>query len=811
MFQLDLQRCSEMASNLVIVESPAKARSIQKYLGKNYEVIASMGHIMDLPKKEGIAIEKVGSKWVFTPRIEKIKGKDKTIKIIKASSKKSEHIFLATDPDREGEVIAYHISNILDTKSNVKRVMFHEITPAAVRAAFEEPKEIDIKLVESQQARRVLDRIVGFDVSQLLWDKVARGLSAGRVQSVSLRMIVEREREIRRFVPVESWTIHAIMEKDGVVFEAQLASIGKNKPKLPNQESSAQILTQLKGKILTVSNVEKSEKKRYAQPPFITSTLQQEAARRLGYPVSFTMKLAQSLYEGIDLGEEGPTGLITYMRTDSVRVSEAAILDARKHIETKLGKDFLSREPIRYRTSKSAQDAHEAIRPTSVLRTPSSVSKYLDKKALALYKLIWNRFVASQCSAAIYESIGVDLSADDFIFRATGSRLLFQGFLKVYSDVESEDKNFEANESIDSKLPNLKVGDQPSLEKFEPRQHFTQPPARFSEAMLVKSLEEKGIGRPSTYASIISTLKDRHYTFIEKRRLVPTDLGMSVSDLLVKAFPDIFNFGFTAEMETELDEIEEGSIDWQKVLNNFYSEFLKDMANANKQMPNLKIGIPTKYKCPSCKATLNLRYGKNGRFLACSSYPDCNTTFEVEEDNNGELKKLDTPKFEAKCPKCGSEMLFKRSRLGAFLACGKYPACRGLIPLKKIENNNYEIVEPEKTERKCPECGGAMEVKQSRFGRFLACEKYPECKGALPYFINVPCPREGCKGELRERVAKKGVYYTCSAYPECKYRSNVRPVAVICPECSSPAMIPEKDGTLKCARSDCKGIIERKQ
>lgn len=799
---------------LVIVESPAKARSIQKYLGADYQVLASMGHVMDLKKKDGVRMEKKGRKYVFELDLEPIADKKKASVVadLKRAAAKAEGIFLAPDPDREGEVIAHHIARLIGEKMKadtpVHRVLFHEITPGAVKEAFQHPRSIDMKLVESQQARRVLDRIVGFDVSQLLWNKVARGLSAGRVQSVALRLVVEREREIRRFKPTEYWSITAALEKDKVEFEARLAEVDGKKAALPDEKSAKAVLDRLKGQSLTVARVDASERRRFPPPPFITSTLQQEASRRLRLPVAITMQLAQKLYEGVDLGDEGPTGLITYMRTDSVRVSPAAIEDARAYIKRRVGAAYLPEAPIQYKTKKSAQDAHEAIRPTSAERTPASVAKYItDKKALNLYKLIWARFVASQCNPAVYDQVGVDLEAEGCTFRATGSTVKFKGFLKVLGDVETDDKLEGDEDTAEMTLPAMAAGDKPRLVKYLPRQHFTQPPPRYTEAALVKALEEKNIGRPSTYAAIIKTLKNRAYTHIERRRLIPTDLGMNVTDLLVDAFPDIFNVGFTAEMEKELDDVEEGSIDWQQVLNNFYVEFEKDMATADQHMPNYKAGVPTEHACPTCGSVMNLRYGKNGRFLACSSYPDCKTTFEVREDADGKVVRVEVPKFDDPCPKCGGAMNFKRSQYGAFLACASYPECKGVRPLKKTGEDQYELEPEEIITRPCPECGGKLVVKKSRFGRFLACERYPDCKGALPYFVNVRCPREGCDGELVERTAKRGLQYTCHNYPECRFRSYDQPVAVSCPECGSPSMFRGKNG-LKCARETCEGRIE---
>lgn len=790
-----------MAKSLVIVESPAKARAVQLYLGKEYDVRASMGHVLDLTKKDGIRIEKKGGKLSFTPVFQPIKKKEDVIKELQKLAKKADAVYVAPDPDREGEAIAHHIAGIL-SHPDVRRVLFHEITKSAVMEAFRHPRAIDMNLVESQQARRILDRIVGFDISQLLWEKVARGLSAGRVQTVALRLIVEREREIKKFVPVESWSITAELQKDKESFEAKLVRIKDENAVISTKHEADRILKALDDSRLTVTKVKAAERRRNPAPPFITSTLQQEASRRLGFPVAITMRVAQGLYEGVEL-PEGLTGLITYMRTDSVRVSEASISEAREYIAKNLGTKFLPRTPNVYKTSKSAQDAHEAIRPTSVERTPKVMAKYLDRRALGVYKLIWSRFVASQCESAVFDGVSVDLVSGDFLFRATGSTVKFKGFLKVFDDVRGED----SQEDKAQKLPKLVEGDLPRLKKYMPEQHFTQPPPRFSEATLVKALEEQGIGRPSTYAMIIQTLRDRKYTHVEKRRLAPSDLGMSVCDLLVNAFPDVFNVSFTAGMENGLDEVEEGSADWQEVLRSFYREFVKDMGEAEKSMPNLKAGVETEHRCPTCDSHMLLRYGRMGRFFACPNYPTCTTTFEVAEDRDGKIIKVEKPEFPNPCPKCAGKMLFKRSRFGAFLACAKYPDCRGVLALVKTGENEYEVERLEPVLAKCPLCGGDMEMKKSRYGRFLACTKYPACTGSRPYLLNVPCPSKGCGGELCERQSKRGIYYPCVKFPDCKFRSYSIPVAKACPKCGAPAMFRVK-GELRCGLPECEGVLE---
>ncbi|RMH55696.1 MAG: type I DNA topoisomerase [Candidatus Hydrogenedentota bacterium] len=826
-----------MSKKLVVVESPTKAKAIQRYLGSEFDVKASMGHVMDLPKKGGgYKVESVNGGYRFEPELVPIKSKAKTIRELKTAAKKSTEVFLAPDPDREGEAIAYHIATLIDHK-RIHRVLFHEITKKAVQEAFRHPKEIDSNLVNAQQSRRLLDRIVGFDVSQLLWEKIARGLSAGRVQTVALRLLVEREKEIRRFRSVEYWTLNALFRKGATAFSARLFSFDNTLIVTPNESVARKILKFLDssgGKPITepfpvkkgsavllnrasvekivekiktlppkVTKVTRSERKRSAPPPFITSTLQQEAAAKLRFPVSQTMRVAQQLYEGIELGPDGMTGLITYMRTDSVRVSDDAVGEARRLIEQCFGKQYLPEKPNRYRNKKGAQDAHEAIRPSSALRDPESVRPYLDRKQYQLYRLIWSRFIASQCRPAVFDTVSVDISLGPALFRATGSVLKFPGFLKVYQTAEKESES-ETNQ----RLPELEEGDRLETKRFEPAQHKTQPPPRYSEATLVKELEKRGIGRPSTYASIIATLKNRKYTHVVQRRLVPTDLGIAVTDMLIRAFPEIFDYNFTAEMENELDAIEEGEIDWQKVLSDFYGRFRHVFQAAQETMPNLKAGVDTEFTCPKCGSPMRLRYGKNGRFLACSAFDtnQCSTTFEVTEDAEGNLRKIETPEFDEVCPKCHSPMLFKKSRFGAFLACSRYPECRGTRSLKKVGEEQYEVEKVEIVDRECPECGGEMEVKKSRFGRFLACTRYPDCKGALPYFVNVPCPAPGCSGELCERRGKSGLYYTCSQYPQCRFRSSLEPVAQTCPECSAPALF-RKDGSLVCARKDCSGVL----
>ncbi len=717
---------SSAARSLVIVESPAKAKTINKYLGKNYVVKYSLGHVKDLPKRD-MAVDVENG---FEPTYEVIEGKKKLIQELKQAAKESEAVYLAADPDREGEAICWHLAEELrGRKKNgsppIYRVMFNEITAPAIRKAFEKPGAIDLRLVDAQQARRVLDRLVGYKVSPLLWDKVRRGLSAGRVQTVALRLIVEREREIRAFVKREYWTIDAhLAARKPPVFDARLIRYKEEAVEIPNQEAADAILKALEGAPFVVRSVTTKEKRRNPVAPFITSTLQQEAARKLRFSVKRTMMLAQRLYEGVELGKEGSVGLITYMRTDSTRVSEEALAEVRGLIRERYGEAYLPASPNVYRTKKDAQDAHEAIRPTSVARTPESVAPHLSEDELKVYRLIWMRFVASQMNPALFDQTTIDIDAGEYLFRATGSVLKFDGFLAVYE--EGKDQKDEEDEEVKHKLPQVAEGETLKLKQFKPEQHFTEPPPRYNEATLVKELEARGVGRPSTYAAILSTIQDREYVKKEVGRFFPTELGMVVTDLLVENFDDIFDIAYTARMEEELDEIEEGKLNWREALAEFYDKFARDLERAEKHMTDVKrLEKPTDLVCDKCGKPMVIRWGRHGSFIACSGYPECTNTRELTVDlpdvDKHDLSELGGE--EEYCPNCGRPMALKKGRFGQFLACTGYPDCK---TTKRVggEEKKPDVL----LEEKCPKCGSQMAVKHGRFGEFTACSNYPKCK-----------------------------------------------------------------------------------
>ncbi len=799
-----------MSKGLVIVESPAKAKTIQKYLGKGYEVEASLGHIKDLPKKGlGVDLEnEFETEYVVIP------GKEKVVAKLKKMAKEADAVYLAPDPDREGEAIAAHLAQELgDTGKGKKkgerqiyRVTFNEITKKAVQEAFKHPREIDWNLVDAQQTRRVLDRIVGFQVSPLLWDKVRRGLSAGRVQTVALRLIVDREREIQKFEKREYWTIDAHLHgPKPPAFDARF--LGKNGEKIEpaTEEETKQITSAVESAEWTVRSVEKRERRRNAVAPFTTSKFQQDASRKLGMSVKRAMMVAQRLYEGVELGEEGTVGLITYMRTDSVRVSNEALAEVREMIPNEFGKEYLPEQANVYKSKQqNAQDAHEAIRPTSALKTPDSVKQYLHDDEYKVYKLIWQRFVASQMMPAVFDQTTIDIDAqngaDKYQFRVTGSVLKFDGFLKVYE--EAKDAKDEEDEALKHKLPVLVEGQKLTLKELKPEQHFTEPPPRFNEASLVKELEERGIGRPSTYAAIISTIQDRGY--VQKTpgrggKFFPTEIGMVVTDLLVENLKDVFDMQFTARMEEELDEIEGGQKKWTEALREFYDKFEKDLAYAGKHMENIKrMEKPTDEKCEKCGAPLVLKWGKHGSFFACSTYDkkDPNScTFTKENPIN--LTDLDNAEMpseqeEEYCENCGRPMVLKRGRFGQFMACTGYPECkttRRLDQQKKVPDVPLD--------EKCPQCGRMLVLRHGRYGEFTSCSGYPECKWVKQNFIGVKCP--DCKtGEIVEKKARRGNnFYGCSRYPECEFTSAYKPVAEKCPECGSEYLTEKttKDGT----------------
>jgi len=796
---------SSAAKSLVIVESPAKAKTINKYLGDRYVVKFSLGHVKDLPKRE-VAVDVDHG---FEPTYEVIEGKKKLMQELKLEASKADAVYLAADPDREGEAICYHLAEELGGKRGkgpkIYRVMFNEITATAIRRAFEKPGTIDLRLVDAQQARRVLDRLVGYKVSPLLWDKVRRGLSAGRVQTVALRLIVEREREIRAFVKREYWTIDAHLGgKTPPAFDARLIRRGEEPLQIPNQEAADAIVGSLDGAEYAVRSVTTKEKRRNPVAPFITSTLQQEAARKLRFSVKRTMALAQRLYEGMEIGKEGSVGLITYMRTDSTRVSGEALEEARSFIRQRYGDSYLPQHPNIYKTKKDAQDAHEAIRPTSAARTPESLAGQLSEDELKVYRLIWMRFLASQMTPALFDQTSIDIAAREYLFRATGSVLKFDGFLAVYE--EGKDQKDEEDEELKHKLPGVEQGEILRLKHLKPEQHFTEPPPRYNEATLVKELEARGVGRPSTYAAILTTIQEREYVNKQGGRFTPTELGMVVTDLLVESFDDIFDVAYTARMEEELDEIEEGKLNWREALAEFYEKFAKDLERAQTHMTDVKrLEKPTDLTCDKCGRPMVIRWGRHGSFIACSGYPECTNTRELTVDlpdvDKHDLSELGGE--EEYCPNCGRPMALKKGRFGQFYACSGYPDCKTTRPVGGKEKKPDVPLE-----EKCPQCSSHMVIKQGRFGEFTACSNYPKCKYVKQKTIGVACPSPGCTGELAERRSRRGKnFYGCIRYPDCDFVTWSRPVSMKCPECGHPYLEEKylKAGSmLQCPNAECR-------
>ena len=723
---------------LVIVESPTKAKTIGKYLGAGYSVRATVGHVRDLPtRKLGVEIEGDGRR--FTPEYVTIKGKTQTLSDIKKAARAASHVYLATDPDREGEAIAWHVAEQIGTAVPTERILFHEITKDAIREAMAQPGRIDQNKVDAQQARRILDRLVGYKASPILWKTIKTGLSAGRVQTVALRLLVEREREIRAFTPAEYWTIEALCAFAGQEFEASLHKVDGHKPVLPDAAAAQAVVDAVRTTPFVVSSVEKKQRRKKPGAPFTTSTLQQEAAKKLGFSSRRTMRAAQDLYEGIDIGEDGPTGLITYMRTDSVRVSETAIASVREFIGTQYDKRYLPEAPNAYATRKAVrtQDAHEAVRPTDVLRRPEQLQRYLEPDQYRLYQLIWQRFVASQMTPAVYDMTIVDFDLGRYLFRATGSVLIFDGYHVLYS----EGREVEEGKSVEDlpPIPALAKGDEVEVRELTPSQHFTEPPPRYSEASLVKELERLGIGRPSTYSAIISTLTAREYVRVDQRRFFPTELGEMVETMMVRNFPDIFNVAFTSRMEEELDQIEEEGKEWQEVLRDFY-----------------------------------------GPFTSALESVDLNALV-------AEAHGLDSAKLaQEKCPRCGSPIELRTGRFGPYLACVRYKEnCDYVKSLKK------ERAPDRPSDEKCHLCGAAMVIKTGRFGEFLACTRYPECKGTRSIPLGIKCPKDG--GDLAERRTKKGKsFWGCLNYPACDFSTWNKPVAETCPECGWVGMEQKK-------------------
>ena len=797
-----------MAKALVIVESPAKAKTINKYLGNQYVVKASLGHVKDLPKKN----LSVDVDHGFEPHYEVIEGKKKLMAELKAAAKKVDSIYLAADPDREGEAICYHLQEELQPKPGSKqqifRVMFNEITKSSIQKAFEKPLQVNVHLVEAQQARRVLDRLVGYKISPLLWDKVRRGLSAGRVQTVAVRVIVEREREIRAFVKDEYWTLDLDLNaKKPPVLTARLFKKNDDNPVIGNQEASDALLADLANVEYTVKAVGTKEKRRNPVAPFITSTLQQDSSRKLRFSVKRTMMIAQRLYEGVELGTEGSVGLITYMRTDSTRVSQDALTEARQFISDRYGAQYLPKDANIYKTKKDAQDAHEAIRPTSVLHTPDEVAKYLQEDELKVYRLIWMRFVASQMMPAVFDQTTIDVMAKgetgtDYLFRATGSVPKFDGFLAVYE--EGKDVRDEDDEELKHKLPLVTEGEVLKFKALRPEQHFTEPPPRYNEATLVKKLESDGVGRPSTYASILSTIQDREYVTKEGGKFKPTELGMVVCDLLLESFNDIFDVKYTARMEEELDDIEDGKLDWRVALAGFYDRFTKDIEHAEQHMTDVKrMEKPTDLKCEKCEKPLVIKWGKHGSFIACTGYPDCTFTRELTVDlPDVEGADLSEQGEEEYCENCGRPMVLKKGRFGTFLACTGYPDCKTTKQLGGTQKKADVALD-----EKCPACDSNMVQKFGRFGEFVACSNYPTCKHVKQKTIGVKCP-QCSEGDISERRSKKGkTFFGCTRYPECDFVAWTKPVDEKCPECSSPYMVEKylKAGpVLQCPNGECK-------
>jgi DNA topoisomerase I len=808
-----------MSKSLVVVESPSKAKTINKYLGAGYKVLASVGHIKDLPKK-GIGIDFDNN---FEPTYEVIPGKEKVIKELKAAAKDADTIYVATDPDREGEAIGWHIKEELEgrgkNRKTVRRVMFNEITKTAIQESFKHPIDIDENLVNAQQARRLLDRIVGYQVSPLLWDKVRRGLSAGRVQSVAVRLVVEREREIEAFNATEYWTIIAnLSAKLPPAFDARLLRIDEKSVKasdfaeevkaseihIKEEKQAKDLVAEIERQQFIVASVATKEKKRNPVPPFITSKLQQEASRKLRFPVKKTMQLAQRLYEGIEIGEEGLVGLITYMRTDSTRVADSALAEVRDLITTQFGPEYLPEKAVFYRSKKDAQDAHEAIRPTAAMRTPDSLTSFLSKDELALYKLIWQRFVASQMMPALLDQTTIDISAGPrYLFRATGSVIKFNGFLAVYE--EGKDEKDADDEEQAHKLPLVEEGERLALNNLADEQHFTEPPPRYTEATLVKALEEKGIGRPSTYASIMTVIQDREYAQRKEGRFYPTELGIIVNDLLVESFDDLFNVAYTAHMEEELDEIEDGKMGWTEALAEFYEKFTKDLDVAKLHMRDVKRQeIITDEKCENCGSPMAKKFGRFGEFLACTNYPECKTTRDIPKAHDEAGEEAHAEAAEEICDNCGRPMAMKRGRFGQFLACTGYPDCK---TTRKIQKGGKFAGPDVMLEELCPKCGKQMVLKQGRYGPFTACSNYPKCKYIKQETIGVSCPECG-SGELVVKKSKRGTFYGCGNYPTCKFTLWDKPVAQVCPECGARFLVEKvkKDGSreLQCRAEGCK-------
>ena len=812
--------------SLVIVESPAKAKTLEKFLGKDFRVLASYGHVRDLPRK-GLGVDRGHA---YEPTYEVLAGKEKTLGELKKATREAPAIFLAADPDREGEAISWHLQEALRSSAKdkvFKRVRFNEITKKAVQRAMDDAGEIDARLVDAQQARRIIDRLVGYEVSDLLWKKIWRGLSAGRVQTVALRIICEREQEIEAFQPVEYWTVDAELEASAPPpFSARLFSFDGQKlkfdgtdPRLENAEAAERVRENVAGAEWKVARVETSERRKNPPPPFITSQLQQAAARRLSFAVRRTMQIAQRLYEGRDIPGRGTLGLITYMRTDSTRVSDDAIAGVRDHIRARYGAgpEFLPESPRFFKSKRGTQDAHEAIRPTYLDLPPDEVSRHLAPEEAKLYRLIWERFVASQMSPAVYDATSAEIEAGRAVYRASGSTLKSAGYLAAYGVTADEE---EEGEEGSSKLPPLSQGETLKLVKVAPEKKETQPPPRFNEASLVKFLEENGIGRPSTYAEILRKIEDREYVRKKDRRFVPTALGRTVIEMLIPFFDDFFETTYTARMEERLDEVEEGTLSWKKALSEFDKTFTRDRDRALADMVSSKAGIPLAEArkqlsfplapqlsdiCPKCGKKLKLRMGKNGLFIACSGYPKCTFTENIPDPDEDVV---DATELEnTTCEECGSPMKLRQSRAGsAFLGCSAYPKCRNIVNVV-MAGGRPEARPDEPTGQTCPESGHPLVRRHGRFGAYVACSGYPECKYKPPKPVKdtgVRCPKDG--GVVAERRGRFRPFYGCSNYPNCDFTLSARPIPEACPKCGNPyLLLRERKGgnVLVCDKGGC--------
>jgi len=740
--------------SLLIVESPTKVKTLKKFVGRDFVIMASVGHLKDLPKsKLGVDVDNN-----FSPEYITIRGKGKILSDLKKEAKKANDIYLAPDPDREGEAIAYHIGNEVakHTEGKIYRVMFNEITKSAVKEAIKNPTEVNINRFYAQQARRILDRLVGYKISPLLWKKVQPGLSAGRVQSVALRIVCDRENEIKAFKSEEYWTI--TLDVEGQVkpkFQSKLFKVDGNKAEIANQEGADEVVKNLKNAEFILDGLVKKERKRNPAAPFITSTLQQEASRKLNFSPKKTMMIAQRLYEGLPVGSRGTVGLITYMRTDSTKFSAEATEAIRDYIVDRYGDKFCPKEPNVYKSKKSAQEAHEAIRPTDVSIVPSEIKEYLEKDMFRLYELIWARSVSCQMVPAILDTTTFDIKAGQYLFRSNGSIVKFSGFMQVYvesGDDEAAEKDIKPGDKI---LPELSKGEKLKLLEIDPEQHFTQPPARFSEAMLVKKLEEEGVGRPSTYAAIISVIKDRAYVESEERRLAPTKLGYLVSDLLLEHFPKFMTTKFTADMESQLDQIEFGETEWVKTLQSFYTPFKLNLDEAEKKIGDSEVE-ETDEICDKCSQPMIVKWGRFGKFMACSGYPDCKNTKQISKEGSDGKAVSESTAVEGTCEKCQSSLV----------------------------------------------------LKVGRFGKFIACSNYPDCKFTKPIDLGIKCPKDDCKGKIAARRSKKGrMFYGCTAYPNCDFVSWDKPVPEPCPKCNNAYTVEKwkkDEGTsIICPESEC--------